>query len=340
MTDMQKIARLAILVGVIGLVLGSFFGAVGDVSREQIRTPVAIQGGTADLQGTNVSVDAVNQSLGQAAKLDGSSNSYVSGAESPDLDGNWTISTGVSVDNTTGTRILYSDTERVILYNGTTDAYVGVWYEPESGRTWSVSQGATDPTNQTVVMLMLETGTLEIIEDNTFSSTTATNDANAVNTTFTGDNLNGTVDETRAFNDSLTSSERQQLVDNPTAPLTTAPRAYRVMYDSFDPSPSGYPAIYVPGGVSASNVQQVEGFDGEPTERGTDWSLSGGDVVALAGGSLDGAPLVYVDYLGTVGALAGVLETLGTVANSGVQLLAVGVIVAAAAVLLKIYDDF
>lgn len=339
--SVQTIGSLAIGVAIVGLVLGSFFGAVGGVSSGQIQSPVPFgNNDVADLQGTNITINSVNQSLGQSARLDGSADSYVAGSEAPDVSGDWTVSVGVSVENTTGTRIVYADDERLILFNGSSGEWVGVWYDNARGQTWSVSQLASNPANRTVLQLMLDGGTLSISEDATFSSAVATNDGNTTSNTFDGENLNGTVDEVRVFNDSLTNSERQQLVDAPTAPLTTAPRAYRVMFDSFDSSPSTYPAFFVGGSVEASSVTRANGFNEQPTERGDDWTLSLGDIVAQDGGSLDGAPVVYVDYIGQTGALVGVLETLAGVANSGVRLLAVGVIVAAAAVLMNLYQEF
>lgn len=301
--DVRQMVILAVVVGVAVVVVGQVFAAAAgaDDSRQSFQSAVEIDGDTATLTGSNVSVGGVEQSLGDAAALDGSRDSYVAGAAAPNVSGDFYAGTYVRVDNTTGTRTVYADDQRLILYNGSSGQWVGVYYEASTGRTWSTSLIASDPTNWTHVALQLDAGALELIEDNQFSSVTATNDGNVTTQAFTGDNLEGDLDETRVFDEPLTDSERQQLVDSPTAPLDTAERDYRVMYDSYSSSPGSFPAFFVSSSVDASGVTLVDGFAGQPTQAGTDYRVNGDTITALDGGSLDGAPVVYAAWTASVG---------------------------------------
>lgn len=341
MASAKTIGSVAVSAALIALVMSSFFAAAGGGTTEFRETAVAFDGGQAELPGINETGVTANQSLGTAAQLDGSADSYVSSTGGAETTGNYTLSTRVRVRNvsTTETQIVYSDDQRLLLYNGSSDQWVGVWYEASTGRTWTVSQLASAPGNWTTVQLMLDAGSLELIEDNTLSSTTATNDGNTTSATFSGENLNGTIEETRVFDRPLTNSERQTLVDTPTAPLPNTERAYRVMYDAYS-VPSAFPAFFAPGNADVGDIQLVSGASEQPTERGTDWRLDGGTVVALAGGSLDGAPVVYVQYTAEFGGLVETLHSLQTVMSGGLNLLALGAVVAAAAYLLTLYDEF
>jgi len=334
----QTIGSLAITAAIIGLIMTSFFAAAGGASLEFRETALTIDGDSVELPGVNESDVTVNQSLGTAAQLDGSQDSYVASASTPDVSGDWSVSTHVRVRDTTTTQIVYADNGRLLLYNGSANEFVGVWYDSATGETYAVRETADSPATLTHLALVHNSSrpdTLRLYEDDAAVATTAT----PTTATFGGDNLNGTLEETRVFNDSLGTDERATLATSPTAPLPGSDRAYRVMYDAYT-EPSAFPAFFAGEDATASGVTLVDGAAEQATERGSDWQLSSGSVVALAGGSLDGAPVVYVQYLGKFGALVGILQTLQSVVSGGLNLLAIGAVVGAAAYLLQIYDSF
>jgi hypothetical protein len=334
----RTIGSLAVTAALIGLVLTAFFSAAGGGTVEFRETAVVFEGERAALPGVNETNVTANQSLGTAAQLDGSQDSYVSSASAPDVSGDWSVSTHVRVRDTTTTQIVYSDAGRVLLYNGSANEYVGVWYDSATGETYAVRETANDAENLTHLALVHNSSradTLRLYEDDTDVATTASTTGES----FAGDNLNGTLEETRVFNDSLSASERSALATTATAPLPGSDRAYRVMYDGYS-VPSAFPAFFVDGSAGVGDINLVDGAAEQATERGTDWRLDGGEVVALDGGSLDGAPVVYVQYTGEFGALVETLQSLQNVVGGALNLLALGAIVVAAAVLLKSYDSF
>jgi len=335
----QTIGSLAVTAALIGLVMSAFFAAAGGGGVVEFReTAVSLDGGSADLPGANETNVSAAQSLGTAAQLDGSADSYVTSDTAPDVAGDWSLSTHARVRDTTSTQIVYSDDARVLLYNGSANEYVGVWYDSATGETYAVREVADSPESRTHLVLTKNSSqpdTLRLYEGSSGVATTNT----ATDATFRGGNLNGTLEETRVFNDSLTSAERQTLADSPTAPLPNGDRAYRVMYDAYS-LPATFPAFFSGASTNVGDIQLADGAAGEATTQGTDWALSSGSVLALDGGSLDGAPVVYVSYTGEFGALIGILETLQTVVSGGVNLLVVGTIIVAAAYLLRTYDSF
>lgn len=336
-----KVVGFSIIgLAVIAIVLNSVFGIGMMTAQETTSGAVEISGDSASLPGYNITDPTVNQSLGHAARLDGSSNSFVSGSSDVELEGDWTVTTYVRVDNLSRTQTVVSvSSEQMLLYNGSTGEWVGVYYDDATGETYSVSQVASDPSNLTNVALMHDGGALSIIENNNFSSTIAANSSNAVSRTFAARNLDGDLDETRTFNRSLNSTERQQLVDRPTAPLPGTSRTYRVMYDSYSSSPTSYPAFFVSEQVTATNVQRVDGLDAEATTAGTDYQRNGDTITVLDGGSLDGAPALYASYGVTTGPFVGVLSALQTTGGAALGLLVVGLLAFAGSRLMGFFDD-
>ena len=124
--DAVKLVGWSIIgIAVLVLVLDGVFGIGITASQSTNAGAFAISGGTAQLSGHNISDVSVNQSLGHAAQLDGTRDSYVSGSSDVELEGDWTVSSYVHVDNLTQTQTIVSVcSEQMILYNGTSGEWV------------------------------------------------------------------------------------------------------------------------------------------------------------------------------------------------------------------------
>lgn len=310
--EISDLPELIVLVTVAGAVLlfaiplFSGLATQGAASAELQQDVVRTEGGNGDLSALVDGGLTVEQSLGDAARLDGTQDSYISGPAGANVTGDAEVATWVRVNNTPGTQIVYADTERLLLYRGSTNEWVGAYYNASDGQTWTVTELANDPTTWTHVTLAHNETTLMLSEDNSNTSTTALTDGNAIAGNVTADsNLDGSLEETRTFDRVLTSSERQQLIDQPTAPLTGTERSSRVMYDSFQTTPASYPTFIAGGSVTATGVSKVAGFAGQ-TVTDSDWSRT---VLTLSSfsGPLAGAPGVYASYQGYSGAFAGLI---------------------------------
>jgi len=308
--EISDLPELIVLVTVAGAVLlfaiplFSGLATQGAASAELQQDIVRTDGGSGDLSALVDSGLTVEQSLGDAARLDGTQDSYISGPVEANVSGDAEVTTWVRVNNTPGTQLVYADTERLLLYRGSTNEWVAAYYNATDGQTWTVTELANDPTTWTHVTVAHNDSDLTIYENNTDTSTTTLTDGNAITGNVTADsNLDGSLDETRVFDRVLTSTERQQLIDQPTAPLTGAERSSRIMYDTFADTPSSYPAFITGGSLNTVGVSKIAGFDGA-TVTESDWSRS---VLTLSSfsGPLAGAPGVYASYQSYSGAFAG-----------------------------------
>ena len=338
--DAVKVIGFSIIaIAVMVVVLNAVFGIGAMTAQSSTSGTFAVSGAAAQLSGYNISDVSVNQSLGYAARLDGTQDSHVSGSSDVELEGNWTVSTYVRADDLSQTQTVVSvGSEQMILYNGSTNEYVGVWYDSDTGDTYTVREVANTPEDLTHVALVRnqsDPATLSLYENNSDVATTSS----PTTTTFAAGNLDGDLDETRTFNRSLNAQQRQQLVDRPTAPLPGTERTSRVMYDSYSANPTSYPAFFVGGSVSAANVQRVDGFDGEPTVAGTDYRRFGDSISVLSGGSLEGAPVLYASYGMTTGPFVGLLNALETTGGAALSLLVVGLLLFAGTRVMDVFDD-
>lgn len=330
------IGTVLIGVAIFVVILSSVFSVGFTASTGQNSDVFGVDSGTASLEGVNITDPTVEQSLGHSAELDGSPDSYISGPGAVGVDETWTASTWVRLDDTNRTQMVVSvDSEQLILYNDTSDTWVGVYYNDTTGETRVVENAAGSPTTWTHLSLAYDGTTLTLVENNsdTASATETTSQ------TFAAQNLDGELDETRVSDDVLTSSERQRQIDRPTAPQPGVNRTYRVMYDSYSSAPGSYPAFFVGTTLGASNVQRGAGFDGEPTELGTDYSRSGRTITTLTGGSLEGAPAIYSSYSRAEGPFVGLLYAIQTTGSTALTIVVLGVLALAGSRLLGLFDD-
>lgn len=311
MVDAEDIAGSVLVVALV-IVLLSQVVSVGVSLSGGERTTTADglgpSGGSVSLTGDNVSVVDVHQSLNDSAQLDGSAG--ITGDLGDDVADNRTVSTWAQVDNTTGVRQIVSvDSRTILVYNGSTSEWACWSYDDASSDTHRVAVSASASANWTNLQCERASGTLTLRVNDTTTASVATDSANATTQTLQTEPLDGRIDETRTFNGTLTSSEQSSLYANATAPLESADRQSRVMYDSYgalDTVP-----VYIAGGsLDGTAATKVAGLDGQGAIEGTDWSLSSDVLSLLAGGSLEGAPVVFVTWLSGSGGVGGVLGSI------------------------------
>jgi hypothetical protein len=340
MVTVREIASVVVLAVILGLVLNQF-GVVGAAvvdgggSTGSTEDGLLTSGGSVTLSGTNVSVIDVHQSLNDSADLDGS------GAITGDLGDNVadtrTVSTWVRVDNTSGVRQLVSvDSRTILVFNGTSSEWACWSYDDASGDTHRVAASATSPGAWTNLQCERDSGTLTLRVNDTSTNTVQTDSANATAQTLQTTPLDGRVDETRTFNGSLSSSEQSALYNAPTAPLESAPRQSRVMYDSYG-SLDSIPVYIAGGSLDGPQATKAAGLQGQGAIEGTDWSISTDTLSLLSGGTLEGAPVVFVAWaFGSGGGIVNFQQLLATM-GGGLSLLALVAVVGAAAIL---YNEF
>jgi hypothetical protein len=330
---------MVIMAIILALVLNQF-GTVGGAvtsggAQDSTQDDLLVSGGSVTLSGDNLSVIEVHQSLNDSAELDGSGG--ITGNLGADVADNRTVSTWAVVEDETGVRqILSIDSRTTLTYNGTSSEWACWSYDDASGQTHRVAVADASP-GWSNLQCERAAGALTLRVNDTTTASVQTDSANATTQTLQTQPLNGSVDETRVFNGSLSSTEQTVLYASPTAPLESAPRHSRVMYDSYG-SLDSIPVYFTGGSLDGTAATKAGGLPGQGAAEGTDWSLSGDTLNLLSGGVLEGAPVVFVTW--AFGAAGGgivnfqqLLATLG----GGLSLLALVAVVGAAAIL---YNEF
>jgi hypothetical protein len=309
----------------------------GNVSSEPDPTagqPVSFAdtAGDAEVQ----AVYDVRDSRGYGVALTGAPDSEV--AADADFtvasDDTWTVATWAAVNSSaTGETMtaLSADGRVLIQYNGSASEWQ-VWYYDENGRdSYRVTVAAPSPTDYTWVAAHHDGTTLTIYRNTTAGGSTSTTADSITSARTTSSNWHGRLDETRTFDDALTSSQRAALVADPVGPLENGTRTARIMYDQGQGTST--PIYFADTGATVSNASWVGGLDGQSLTAGTDYTIDegAGTITALAGGRLEGAPVVFIDYryLGTnaVGEVATAISgTLGVFGAAALLIPAVAVL--------------
>lgn len=128
----------------------------------------------------------------------------------------------------------------------------------------------------------------------------------------------GTIDEMRVLNESVSSQTYDVFVDDPINPLAGSNHSLRLMFD--EGSGSSTRAYYAGGSASMSGQTWTSGVEGPTIQEGVDVEIAENPlrVKVLESGYLDSAPVFYVLSTGT---LSQVLNTVGLGTASAIELI-------------------
>lgn len=338
-----KFATFVIGLAVVAIVVNAFFVGLADVGTDQQAEEDVILG--LDQQGAlaysgPVSNMQVEQSLGTALRFNGANDSELTGGTAPDPNVNWTVTTWArlndSVPNSSEMRLLQIGGWLYVDFNDT--QWRVTYYERDDLQVHQASFNAPAPYNWTHLTIRENDTHLWFARNKTHVMTLslASGGASVPNAS----NWNGSAEETRVFNATLSRSKINATYDQPTAPVDGGDEEGRVMYD-IRPGETEVDIYWTGTDMTRpkKNVTIVDGFDGQPATEATAGGLLGGDwtfddktdtLSAVDGGSLDGAPVAFVAYTQEVGFLGGVVENAAEAAGSALALLAIGALVLAA----------
>jgi hypothetical protein len=243
----------------------------------------------------------VRSTVGDAVRLTGANDSEIDVQASPAISGSHELCTvataDASVTSNDETRVLYQLKDLVLYYNGTTDRYEAWYYDDGSRESTVVGVAANDATAETLVCGQVNASTDTVtIYRNTTQGSSEVLDGDAPTESPPDNNWNGTIDETRVYNRTLTSSQRSEYNSTRALAVTGAAPALRITYDSFKSSPDSVATYFSGGGADLSNASLANGVSGPALTAGTDYTTDG-DTISVAGGQLDGeGEVVYADY--------------------------------------------
>lgn len=285
-----------------------------------------------------IEVYQVNDSTGYAVNLTGADDSYVQSKESVNLaaDDTWSVSTWARVDSDAQTQTMtaVSANGRVLIqYNGSAGNWSAWYYEEGDRDSWRVNVTANQPGNLSLVTATSNGTHFWIYRNATKGQVVNITGSNIANATLNATNWHGTLEETRVFDDETNDSEQSALYNNPVAPRDERNRTARIMYDEGKGSTT---AIYFTGTqADLSNFTWTKsGLPGHELTEGADYELrkADGTITAIVGGSIDDAPVVWIDYryqaLSNLGELNEALQVaFGLISRAAIAIPAIAVLI-------------
>jgi hypothetical protein len=205
--------------------------------------------------------------------------------------------------------------------------------------SYRVNVSAPSPSTTTFVTARHNGTAVEILRNTTAGESADTGEANAVSGDFASGSCACTLDETRAWGETLTNTEISTFVAEPVRPVSVQNPTLRVMYDR---SAGDVPLYFAGGSATRSNASTVDGFEAETMDEKAgpldvngsndyQWDSDGPVIKPVDGARLDGAPVAFVEYERTTEStsLAASWEQAVLLAGVLLLLLPAGVIVVA-----------
>jgi len=326
--DIKTVAAALLLIAVTLQIITPVAGYAIDETRTDYDDTVRLTNNTGTLEETLGLKDlSAQQSLGDAAQFNGKTSSLSGNADTPH-DDTWTVTTFVQLDSSvtqSTARMRVVDLNGWVIIDYNTTNWRVIYYDDTSLNSYSTEIDAPSPTTWTYLTAQSNGTHLIVARNNTIKSTIPLTDGSATSANFSADTLHGKVDETRVYDDNLSSSERQQPLDQPTAPLKGANETARIYYDTF-PGETTVDVFRTGQDLESTDVTFVDGFAGQTTTEGTDYRRDGATITALDGGTLDGAPAVFSTYT-AVGVFGGIIGKLISIGGGALAISVVGVLV-------------
>ncbi len=348
MTDIKTFGTVAVGFGVVAIILNVFVGTLLGVSQVTNATAtVEIEGGDGTIV-EDMEVQAINSSttsLEDAVKLSGEPDSKVSASFDGDVDANWSVCSWAAAEpsvvdgNESRTIVGYNDV--VLSYNGSDDVY-RAWYYDESSRNSYTAEVAAPTANATDSTLVCAVGTESSLTvwRNTTAGTSVATTGESTAPAPPSANWNGTVEETRVWDYDLNSSQVSEFHSEPVLAISGPAPVARLTYDTWDRSSDSVRVHFAGGSASLSSASFTDGFDAVPVQAGTDFKTTGllnNTVVPTDTGVVEEGTVLFLRWTGQGGT---VLTTLASSLGGALNLLALGVVVLAAAMILQLYDEF
>ena len=318
----QVVQYLVLLV--IAIILSAtVFGAVGPLIGEQgeVTRALSLSGGETTIPDYDFANLSVNQSLGTALRLSGGTET----AEATGIDyggtfdsGTWSLCSFARLNGSTSETVTLTnaDGRATLQYNGTAGEWAGLYYNASDREDYDVGLAASSPTEWTLLCLQQANSTLTLYANGTNASVPLDGSHTLSVSSYNSSTLDGHVDETRVFNESLTPGQRDAIRATPTRPLAGVTPAVRVMYDVRGLSSTSAPIYFGGGTLELTGAGFEDGLVAEAVAKGTDYSVSGTSITPTSS-KLEGAPVVFVSYDSRSGPFRGLfvrLQNLGATA--------------------------
>lgn len=251
-------------------------------------------------KGTN---QTVFKTTGYAVNLTGSGNSFVSSNAEFNIsrDNSWSVSIWAHVDQDASSdtmSVVSLDGQAIISYNGQSNQWEGWYYSESSTHSYqvNVSTSGTDVGSFTHLVLQSDGQTLSIYRNTTAGESKSLTSESLTPAPVNATNWDGRLEELRTFDETLNTSQRQTLFDNPVQQQPAWNTTSRAMFDEY--TNDRQLLFYTDTTLRQSNVRFSNGFAQINATNVTDyeWNTDGPQIRPRSGGNLEGAPGAYADY--------------------------------------------
>jgi len=149
----------------------------------------------------------------------------------------------------------------------------------------------------------------------------------------------GAIDETRVSNSSVATGTISTYADKPTIPFNNTDRVGRFMLDEGSGSTST--VYFSPTDATLVNAKWTSGVPRRTLESGSDYRIdwSTWEITALAGGDIDGAPIVYVYYANGVGVFTNAVTSINSQIGNALILFGTALLVIPGVALIRYLVD-
>ena len=297
----DEVAKLAIGVTIVGVLLPVFFGlGSGGLGADAATITATGAGTTTTLDPTDERPDnlQVRATRGNAIQLEGSA--VTSTTTDNVTDGSWTLcavgrlAADADIDATYTLAAADNGTALLLYANETWVAY---YQNASTGDTAKATLTASSPQSSlTPVCGRYDdaTGELVVMADGTVSApdtADATTDSRSV-----AHDWHGTIDELRAFDEAVGNSTLTAYASDPIQPFPSTQRTARMMFDEGDGTTTT--VYFAAEDASIGSASWTDGVAGPGLSEGTDYDLAVDplEITILAGSYVVGAPVVFVSW--------------------------------------------
>lgn len=338
-STLKEIGAAMVALAVVVVVLSTAFPILTDIVADGSQQTAALttSGGTGTLAlsaGETVARhDRAQTSLGTGVELADGATVTGTGSDLDTQRAQWSVCTyaqpAPASDNVTSTLIAYD--EAAIIHNGTSDTYRGYFFDHGNRSAVAVDIPVNGTATPTLVCLTRDNATITVSRNaSAAASVQLGSDSDATPPPNTG--FNGTVDETRVYDRTLTDANKSTIVADPTGAIRGEAPVLRVTYDARTSTQDTFRGFFAGTTVDASGATIVDSFAGEAITSGTDYEFGGtqnATLTVLDGGALrPTGEIVYATF--SVNTFGGILNSLIRIGGAALGLLVLGVLLLAA----------
>lgn len=279
---------IAFMTGVV--VLDTIADSAGTSTGGNTTEIIGVTGGSASFSSNPVTTfQFAKTSLNESVALSGASGSNVTIDAGADVGTDFSACTWGELDSSVVSNnndaILLTTQDGVLWYNGTADQWQGYYYNVSSRNSYTTAVTATNPTTPTLVCLNAVGSYVNVTANTTAGPNTVTTADNIADYPANVSNWDGTVDETRVFDEPLNGTQRADWVSEPVLAVDGEAPAYRVTFDNFGSS-MVYDTYFASGSATANGASVGTGLTGPAITEGTDFSVSGTTLSILSGSTV------------------------------------------------------